>query len=144
MNPLLKSTMLLVFFGLCFSSLSAQDFVYKAKNPYFGGDTFNYQWMLSSAQSQDNNKDPNASSRDASSSRDQNTLENFTQNLNRQILNDLSRSLVGTEFGENGLEEGSYTIGDYQIDVVPSQDGLAITIVDILTGGQTQIIVPYY
>ena len=36
----------------------AQNLVYKPKNPAFGGDTFNYQWMLSSAESQNLLKDP--------------------------------------------------------------------------------------
>ena len=38
--------------------LYSQDLVYKPKNPAFGGDTFNYQWMLSSAESQNFYKDP--------------------------------------------------------------------------------------
>ena len=37
--------------------MNAQDLVYKPKNPAFGGDTFNYQWLLSSAESQNKLKD---------------------------------------------------------------------------------------
>ena len=41
--------LLFLLIGLnCFS----QQFSYEPKNPAFGGDTFNYQWMLSSATSQ--------------------------------------------------------------------------------------------
>ena len=36
---------------------TAQDLVYKPRNPAFGGDTFNYQWMIGSAESQNKFKD---------------------------------------------------------------------------------------
>ena len=35
----------------------AQDFVYKPVNPAFGGDTFNYNWLLSSANAQNQYED---------------------------------------------------------------------------------------
>ena len=38
-------------------SVSAQDLVYKPRNPAFGGDTFNYQWLASSAESQNKFKE---------------------------------------------------------------------------------------
>ena len=41
-------------------SLQAQGLVYHPNNPAFGGNTFNYQWLLSSAQAQDTHKDPTA------------------------------------------------------------------------------------
>ena len=49
---------LLVCFFVGFSL--AQDLTYKPKNPAFGGDTFNYQWMMSSAEAQNLLKDPDA------------------------------------------------------------------------------------
>ena len=36
----------------------AQQLVYKPVNPMFGGDTFNYQFLLQSAQSQNSFSDP--------------------------------------------------------------------------------------
>ena len=54
---------------LCFTSamyvvgtldVQAQDLIYQPRNPAFGGDTFNYQWLQSSAQAQDKLKDPDA------------------------------------------------------------------------------------
>ncbi len=42
--------------------LRAQGLTYRPNNPAFGGNTFNYQWMLSSAQAQDTHKDPTAKS----------------------------------------------------------------------------------
>lgn len=124
--------------------LAAQDFVYKPKNPAFGGDTFNYNWLLSSATAQDLTTDPEATLRSSLFEDDQSELDRFTESLNRQILGQLSRSLVNAQFGENGLEQGSYSIGDYDITVEDIGEGLSITIFDASTGSETQIIIPYY
>jgi curli production assembly/transport component CsgF len=40
-------------------SVNAQDLVYKPRNPAFG-DTFNYQWLASSAESQNKFKEPSS------------------------------------------------------------------------------------
>ncbi len=116
----------------------SQDFVYKPINPSFGGETFNYNWLLNSAQVQDLLEDPEQVETGRSS------LTDFTESLNRQLLSQLSRQLVTTQFGEAGLEEGSYTIGSYNIDVANTLDGLTITVFDAALGDQTQIIIPYY
>ena len=42
------------------NQLRAQGLTYRPNNPAFGGNTFNYQWLLSSAQAQDTHKDPTA------------------------------------------------------------------------------------
>jgi len=122
------------------TGLLSQDLVYKPKNPAFGGETFNYQWLLNSAQVQDDTEDTDAIIRSSQSS----SLDNFSESLNRQLLSQLSRQLVGNQFGENGLEEGSYTIGDFQVDVTSTIEGLSITIFDSSVGEQTQIVIPFF
>ncbi|GHA54123.1 curli production assembly/transport component CsgF [Pontibacter akesuensis] len=121
--------------------VQAQDLVYRPVNPAFGGESFNYQWLQSSAQSQDKLKDPNATT---SAFGSQDPLDDFKQSLERQILNQLSRQLVTSQFGEGGLEPGSYTIGNYSIEVTEGTNGVVIQIVDIGTGNQTTVTVPYY
>lgn len=128
---------------VAFSAISfceAQDLVYKPKNPAFGGDTFNYNWLLSSAQAQNLIKDPILTQSSNSSS----TLDDFAESLNRQLLNQLSRQLVTSQFGEEGLTEGNYTIGNFQVDITNSLEGLVISIFDTATGEQTQVIIPYF
>ena len=50
---------LLLMLLLSFTAqMFSQQLVYKPKNPNFGGDTFNYQWLLSSAESQNTFEDP--------------------------------------------------------------------------------------
>ena len=123
-------------------SLQAQDFVYKPVNPAFGGETFNYNWLLNQAQVQDLIQDPEAS--DLSGGSNQLGLSDFTSSLNRQLLSQLSRELVTSQFGEDGLEDGQYTVGNFQIDVFSSVEGLNITIIDNSVGEQTQIIIPFF
>jgi curli production assembly/transport component CsgF len=48
------------------------------------------------------------------------------------------------QFGEDALSEGTYIIGDYQIEIGDGTSGLNITIVDSTTGSTTTIEVPYF
>lgn len=135
-----KLSILLIFVFCTMGICQAQDMVYKPKNPAFGGDTFNYNWLLSSAQTQNLIEDPSIAELTAANS----TLDDFSESLNRQLLNQLSRELVTTQFGEDGLSEGSYTIGNFQVDVTNNLEGLVISIFDIVAGEQTQVIIPYF
>ena len=118
---------------------TAQDFVYRPSNPAFGGDTFNYNWLLASAQAQDLTVDDRE---DGNNSR--NSLDNFTESLNRQLLSQLSRQIAVEQFGEEGLEDGTYTVGNFQIEVTSDLDGLSISIQDNAAGEQTQIFIPFF
>ncbi|RDK84725.1 curli production assembly/transport component CsgF [Marinirhabdus gelatinilytica] len=102
----------------------------------FGGDTFNYQQLLASANAQNSFTDPNAVDRDGSE------LEQFSESLNRQLLGQFSRILFGNQFGDGGLQPGTFTLGDLSLEIFESAEGLVIEILDITTGEQTQIIVP--
>ena len=69
-------------------------------------------------------------------------LERFTESLNRQLLNELSRDLFQQEFGNEGLTSGTYTFGSLVVEISPTTGGLSIDIFDTETGEQTQIIIP--
>src|SRR6187431_3157454 len=116
--------------------INAQALVYKPANPAFGGDTFNYQWLLSSAEAQNTQKDKTATAAK------QTDLEKFKANLNSQLLSQISSSLYKQQFGTDGIKEGSYTFGSYAVDVYPSSEGLTLNILDTNTGEQTQVIIP--
>jgi curli production assembly/transport component CsgF len=126
--------LILAFLG---PEANAQDFVYQPINPAFGGNTFNYQWQLNSAEAQNGFEDP-------MNLRDRDPLEDFQESLNRQILNQLSRQLVTNQFGEEGLEEGTFILGDFQIDITPTGDGIGIFILDGSTGNTTNVLVPFF
>lgn len=135
-----KLLVLTCLIGFGFGTLQAQDLVYKPKNPAFGGETFNYQWLQSSATAQDRTGEEREQQRFGGGS----DLDDFTESINRQILNELSRQLVTSQFGEGGLQDGSYAFGSYNIDVATTLDGIVVTILDGNLGEQTQLVIPYY
>jgi curli production assembly/transport component CsgF len=104
----------------------AQQLVYTPKNPAFGGDPFNYTWLLNSADSQN--------------SFSENSLDvlgdfnSFSDGLNQQFLN--------TQYGQELPEEGTSRDGNLEYEVYESTEGLVINILDITTGEQSQIIIP--
>ena len=138
---------LLYLFGVFLLVMSvksqAQDLVYTPKNPAFGGAYFNYQWMLSSAQSQDTYKDDDASDL-YSSSFERDPIKDFQESLNRQILSQLSRQIVTNQFGDEALENGVYLLGDYQIEIGDEGSGINISILDAKTGATTSVTVPSF
>ena len=139
----MKKALFILFGMFLFLSIkgTAQDFIYTPKNPAFGGNPYNYGWLISSAQAQDTNKDPNE---DPYGYSDSDPVADFAESLNRQILSQLSRKIVALQFGEEALAEGSYLLGDFQIDISNSDGGLTITIVDIISGSTTTVSVPYF
>jgi curli production assembly/transport component CsgF len=127
------------------SQLRAQGLVYRPNNPAFGGNTFNYQWMLSSAQAQDTHKDPNAKNGPSgafSGLGSSSSLQSFSDNLQRQLLSRLSQNILNKQFGENGLKEGSFSYGDMQVVITNAAEGVIIRITDG-KGGESSITVPY-
>lgn len=130
----MKTLFLYLVLGISF--VSAQQFSYKPINPAFGGDTFNYQWLLSSAASQNQFKG------DASAYNSLNSLDSFTESLNRQLLSQLSQKLFGDQFGDGNLKPGNYTFGSMYVQVTQSDKGLIIKILNTSTGEQSEIIIP--
>jgi curli production assembly/transport component CsgF len=130
---------LFLFSGILFLSYvqtSAQQLVYTPINPSFGGSPLNGNWLLSYAQLQDLTTDPSTQQQD-------DPLADFEDNLNRSILNQISRQITESLFGETGLTEGQFEFGDFQISITETLDGLNIVIFDIITGNETTIFIPY-
>lgn len=140
MKQLLLSS---AFFLLLQCTAQAQAFVYTPQNPNFGGNTFNYAWMLSSAQAQDTYKDPLKAQEDARTAASRNPVDDFSTQLQRQLLSRLSRQILDAQFGEDTLQPGSFQFGDLTVEITEGADGLNIRIVDG-NGGESNIVVPYY
>ena len=134
-----KINFLIAFFMVIAVDSFPQDLVYKPINPAFGGETFNYQWLMSSALEQNKFKEESSLGLYG-----KDPLEDFKNSLNRQILNQLSRKLADNLFGENGLENGTYEMGDFQISISSTLAGINIYILNTADGNETSIIVPYY
>lgn len=121
------------------SVVFAQQFTYKPINPAFGGDTFNYQWLIQSAEQQNKFTDP-AQNQTISP---QSELDAFQAGINRQILSQLQRSLLSLNQDlSGGLTPGTFSIGDLELEVIETANGFLLTILDTTTGDQTQITVP--
>lgn len=120
--------------GCCYS----QQFSYKPINPAFGGDTFNYNWLLSSANAQNSILAPRNQGEEESE------LDQFGESLRNQLLGQISRTLLQQQLGSLGdlTEPGSFTVGDLAVEVFESNEGLVINIFDTSNGEQTQIVIP--
>ena len=136
-----KTVPLLISLLLAVSGHSfGQSFVYHPNNPNFGGNTFNYSWLLSQAQAQDRNTDPSAKKATTTTT---STLDAYSQSLQNQLLSRITSQLVSKQFGESTLKPGSYKFGDYQVEISNGAEGVVVRIVDG-KGGETSITVPYY
>lgn len=119
--------------------LQAQDLVYTPINPAFGGMTYNYQWLLSSANAQNTHQ---ASSGSFYST---NPFDNFTQSLQSQILSELAQEIVQSRFGNLDLnQKGKYDLGSFIINIVPGLSGIDITVFNKNSGDQSTITIPRY
>jgi len=103
-----------------------QQLVYTPKNPAFGGDTFNYAWLLNSANAQNSFEDDNIFGNFDSFSSLTNPLGNYFNGLGSNQIPDI----------------GTSTDGNIHYEVYESTEGLVINILDITTGEQSQIIIP--
>jgi curli production assembly/transport component CsgF len=134
---------LLLLFGTflcCFVTSYGQQLVYKPVNPAFGGDSYNYTWLLSSAQAQNKYTAPKTTTTTTTKS----TLEQLKDNINSQILSQLSNYILQNAFGSTTqLSNGTYKIGNYSVSIGNSSEGITIDISDVTTGDHSQVIVPY-
>jgi curli production assembly/transport component CsgF len=95
---------------------------------------------LNSATQQNRIEDPNAND-----ALNKDPLDDFQDNLNRQILNQLSSKLVNSIFGDNNeLQTGSYNLGNYKVDISEDASGVTVNVRDITTGNFTNVVIPSY
>ena len=132
----IKALLLILLLG-CSSVVFSQGIVYKPISVFFGGDSFGYQQILASANAQNDFQDQNGNQFEQPSD-----IENFTNNLNRQLLNSLSQSLFQEQIGSDNLTVGTYVFGSLVVEVSPGVGGLSVSILNTSTGEQTQITIP--
>lgn len=118
-------------------SALATELVYTPVNPAFGGNPLNGNFLLNSAQLQDDYKDP--ATKDLAN--DQSDLEQFNDLLQRTVLNRVAsaatRDIIDATTGE--LLPGTLETTDFIIDIVavPNTNNLQITTTDKVTGQTT-------
>lgn len=130
----------LLVIGLGARPAAGQDLVYQPTNPAFGGSSVNYSWLLKSA----NNQNPYSGGGGFSSFRND-PLQNFEQQLQRQVLDQISRQIIQDRFGEIDLtEEGTFDFERFQVDVTPGPSGINIRVFNKQTGESTTIDIPRF
>lgn len=115
----------------------AQRFVYTPVNPAFGGNTFNYSWLQASATAQNTTVDPASVQSTAID-----PLNQFSTNLNQQVLAQLTNRLITSQFGQGAIKAGTYSVGAYQVVVAPGGSGVVVTVTDTGTGNKTTVTIP--
>lgn len=133
----MKKTAFIIAFVTISGFAFGQQFVYKPINPAFGGDTFNYNWLLSSASAQNQFKGSTSEAQRSGTS-----LDSFADSINRQLLSEISKKLFGDQFGEGDLQPGTYVFGDMYLEITQTDQGLLINILNTSTGEQSEIIIP--
>ena len=125
------------------SVTTATELVWAPINPSFvGGVWYNAQWLMNSAQVQNKH----VKKADPYTSSVSNPMDDFANNLNRQLFSRLSSKILDEAFGEdseNPLQTGQYTVGDYTVDIT-TNGNITVVITDEITGNQTTVAVPYY
>lgn len=112
-----------------------QQLTYKPISPFFGGETFNYQMILASAQAQNDHKEPQKDNMQKSSQ------QSFEERIKNQVMNQLSKELFDEQFSD-GMKEGVFNIGSMSIEIFETSEGMVINMLNTRTGEYTQITMP--
>ena len=121
----------------CAVPVQAQDLVHEPISPTFGGNPFNSNHILGTANAQNKEKDPNSST---SSSQ----ADIFARQLQSRLLSSLSSQIVDAIFGENPQESGVVCFGGQTIEFFRSLDSVTLIITNDDTGEETRIVVPLF
>jgi curli production assembly/transport component CsgF len=121
---------------------AATDLIYRPLNPSFGGDPLNGQWLLNSANAQNNYKDPQATA-SPSGFGNQSSVQVFTETLQRAILSRIASAVSGSVVDANGkLVPGTVSIGSISVTVADLGTTLRITTLDTSSGQTTVFEIP--
>ncbi|WP_226663364.1 curli assembly protein CsgF [Microbulbifer aggregans] len=118
-------------FSLAAGNTFASELVYEPTNPNFGGNPLNGTYLISNAQSQDDNEDPDQLD---SLYEQPSALDRFTDSLETRLLNQLL-----TDVG-NG-NSGELITDDFIVQIVDNDGVLTVLITDRETGDTSEVIV---
>ena len=116
-----------------------QDLVYEPTIPAFGGSGVNTNFFFQSANAQN----PYGGQRGFGFRDD--PLQNFEQQLQRRILDQISRQVIEERFGDIDLtQEGTFDFDQFSVDVRPGPSGISIRVFNKQTGESTTIDIPRF
>ena len=126
-------------------SVSADEMLFKFKNPSFSGNATSSHYLT--IENQQFNRDKaikeeiQAYKEELARDSNNTTLARFIRNLESRIYAELSRQLVDNMFGETKSESGSFTLEGNRVDYSTDGDKVTLTINES-DGGTTTISVP--
>lgn len=112
-------------------SAAADDLVYQPVNPNFGGNPFNGEFLLGQAQLQNQHDDVRID-----------PIDDFQSGLQARLLGRVSAEIEDRLFGENPQDSGVIPVGDLEIRFERIGNFVELTIIDLVTGGETVIEIP--
>jgi len=136
---------LIVAIILSLGNVSADEMLFKFKNPSFSGNATSSHYLT--IENQQFNRDKaikeeiQAYKEELARDSNNTTLARFIRNLESRIYAELSRQLVDNMFGETKSESGSFTLEGNRVDYSTDGDKVTLTINES-DGGTTTISVP--
>lgn len=125
MKKIIKISVLLVGFAASSQAFATQ-LVYEPINPSFGGNPMNGSFLLQKAQSQNAHR-PETSQRSF--------VQRFQEQLERNIINSLTRRIA-----DGDLVEGIYNTGEYTVEVMGQPDGSVLVYITNNASGEVTVI----
>ncbi len=117
--------------------VAAQDLVHRPISPTFGGNPFNSNHILGTANAQNDTRDPRAESTSTEA-------DIFARQLQSRLLSALSSQVVDAIFGDNPQEQGVISFGGQTIEFFRSLSEVTLIIRNDETGEETRIVVPLF
>lgn len=116
------------------ATAEASQLVYRPVNPNFGGNPFNGAPLLANARAQFTGSD--------SGGQDADPISVFTRTLQARLLSQVSSEIVGSIFGEDAQDAGTFTVGDTSIQFERIGESVSVEIDDLVTGTSTSLQFP--
>lgn len=129
--PPLKSAVLMALIAFGAIPAQASELVYKPVNPGFGGNPFNADYLLGTAQAQNEHEDSGGGfNRDP--------IDDFARTLESRLLSRLSADIADRIYGEDAADSGRFQIDDTVIEFERVGTQVVIEIAD--GSGETTLI----
>ncbi len=108
------------------TSLQATELVYTPLNPSFGGNPLIGSYLLNKANAQNDHTEE---------ANEDDFVTRFQESLERNMISEITRGVTNGE-----IENGTFTSGDYLIDIVSLGGDTVITITNVLDPTEVTII----
>jgi curli production assembly/transport component CsgF len=113
---------LLALLALLAVPAAAGQLVYQPVNPGFGGNPFNADYLLGTAQAQNDYEDKGSGSSDP--------IDDFARTLESRLLSRLSSDIADAIYGEDAADSGRFQIDDTVIEFERIGEQVKIEIAD--------------